>query len=383
MDLLSRTELESLAAVQDEQCVSIYLPTHKAGPDTQQNPLRCKNLVREAEKQLSTVGMSASALQNILTPARELESDPVFWRHQSDGLALFLSAKEFRYYRLPLAFSETVVVATRFYLKPLFPLFFSGGRFFLLTLSQNEVQLFECTQHQIDEVSLATMPTSLDEALKYDEPESQLQFHTGTAGARGRRAAMFHGQGVGIDDNKDRILRFFQQLDTGLHEILHNEHAPLVLAGVDYLLPIYQEANSYRFLINDGVVGNPEGIPAKTLHQQAWALVEPLFQQAQAEARAQFHQLSGTGQASASLKAIVPAAYQGRVDALFTAVGVQQWGMFHPDDHTVALQDEAGPGHEDLLDFAALHTFINGGAVYATPPEQIPADAPLAAVFRY
>lgn len=383
MDLLSRTELESLAAVQDERCVSIYLPTHKAGPDTQQDPLRCKNLLREAEKQLSTVGMRASELKNILTPARDLELDPVFWRHQSDGLALFLSAKEFRYYRLPVAFSETVVVATRFHLKPLFPLFFSGGRFFLLTLSQNEVQLFECTQHQIDEVSLANAPTSLAEALKYDEPESQLQFHTGTAGGRGRRAAMFHGQGVGTDDNKDRILRFFQQLDKGLHEILHNEHAPLVLAGVDYLLPIYQEANSYCFLVNDGVIGNPEGRSLNTLHQQAWAIMQPLFQRTQAEARAEFQQLSGTERASASLKAIVPAAYQGRVDALFAAVGVQQWGTFHPDDHTVTLYDEMGPGHEDLLDFAALHTFINGGAVYATSPEQVPADAPLAAVFRY
>ena len=383
MDLLSRTELKSLAGLQNEACVSLYLPTHQAGPEIQQDPIRLKNLLSEAEKQLSALGIRTPEITHLLAPGRALAMDHVFWRYQSEGLALFLSATEFRYYRLPLAFVETVVVTTRFHLKPLLPLFFSGGRFFLLTLSQNEVQLFECTQHEIDEVSLADMPTSLAEALKYDDPEKQLQFHTGASGGRGRRAAIFHGQGVGIDDNKNNILRFFQQLDAGLNEILHNERAPLVLAGVDYLLPIYREANHYRFLVSEGVTGNPEGASTKDLHQQAWALVQPLFQQTQAETKAQYQQLSGTDRASAALEEIAPAAYQGRVDALFVAVGVQQWGIFHPDDHTVEVHGEAGPGREDLLDFSALHTFLNGGAVYATASDQIPADAPLVAVFRY
>lgn len=383
MDWLSRVELTNLARVQNELCVSIYLPTHRAGSETQQDPIRLKNLLSEAEKQLSALGMRTPEITNILTPAHDLERDHIFWRHQSDGLALLLSAKESHSYRLPLSFSETVVVTRRFHIKPLFPLFFSGGRFFVLTLSQNAVQLFECTEHRIDEVSVADMPTSLAEALKYDDPEKQLQFHTGTPGGRGQRAAMFHGQGVRTDDNKDRVLRFFRQLDTGLHEILRDDRAPLVLAGVEYLFSIYHEANSYRLLVNDGVIGNPEGVPIKELHHQARAIVQPLFQKTQEEAIAQYQQLSATERASASLKIIVPAAYTGRVDSLFVAVGVQQWGTFHPDDHTVDVHEEAQPEDEDLLDFAALHTFMNGGVVYAMPRSHLPGNVTLAALFRY
>lgn len=35
------------------------------------------------------------------------------------------------------------------------------------------------------------------------------------------------------------------------------------------------------------------------------------------------------------------------------------------------------------MDFAALHTLLNGGKVYAVEPENIPQDAALAAVLRY
>jgi hypothetical protein len=35
------------------------------------------------------------------------------------------------------------------------------------------------------------------------------------------------------------------------------------------------------------------------------------------------------------------------------------------------------------MDFAAIHTLLNSGTVYAVEQELVPGDAPLAAVFRY
>ncbi|MFM6517075.1 MAG: hypothetical protein ACKPIC_10825 [Microcystis panniformis] len=40
------------------------------------------------------------------------------------------------------------------------------------------------------------------------------------------------------------MLNFCYAVDTALHETLREEKAPLILAGVDYLLPIYQKANT-------------------------------------------------------------------------------------------------------------------------------------------
>jgi hypothetical protein len=111
--------------------------------------------------------------------------------------------------------------------------------------------------------------------------------------------------------------------------------------------------------------------------------VEPLFEEAKSEVTSRYHQLAESDQASAELAEIVPAAFQGRVDALFVAVGTQRWGSYDPDRNKVVMKDEPTNGAEDLLDFAAVQTLANGGTVYAVSPEEVPGEKPVAAVFRY
>ena len=280
-------------------------------------------------------------------------------------------------------------------MKPLLPLLTNDGRFYILALSQNDVRMFDCTQHRVREIALEDLegvPTSRAEALKFDDPEKQLQYHTGTQGTQmsggpggtaAQRAAIYHGHGVGKDDEKINILRYFQILDRGLQTILHHERAPLVLAGVDYLLPLYREANTYAHLGDEGITGNPEALRGEELHAQAWQLVEPLFRQGQEAATAAYRQYLGTGRASHDIMDIVPAAYYGRVDTLFVATGMQCWGTFDAETQEVQLHQEAEPGHEDLLDVAALHTLSNSGTVYAVKPDEVPDGAAIAAVYRY
>ena len=91
MDLLSGQELEQLIGKPGGPCVSIFLPTHRAGAETRQDPIRLKNLIGEARDLLLAKGLRAAEADVILAPARDLLGDGVFWRHQGDGLAVFLS----------------------------------------------------------------------------------------------------------------------------------------------------------------------------------------------------------------------------------------------------------------------------------------------------
>jgi Bacterial archaeo-eukaryotic release factor family 3 len=170
-----------------------------------------------------------------------------------------------------------------------------------------------------------------------------------------------------------------------LHEKLREQKAPLVLAGVEYLLPLYRQANTYQHLMEEGITGNPEILSAQELHDEAWPIVEADFQKSQQDVLERFHELFGgdTGKATNNLKEIIPAAYYQRVDSLLVAVAQQQWGLFDPSSETVYLHKDKETGDEDLLDFAAAHTLLNGGTVYAVPPEQIPYSTPVAAIFRY
>ncbi len=387
MDILTNNALRTLMTKSDGWYVSIYMSTHRTGREIQQDSIRLKNLLGEAEERLSAVGLGTAKVQELLEPARKLVPDGLFWQHQSDGLAIFLSSDGLHDYRLPLDFESMVVVGDRFHVKPLLPLVSGDGRFYILALSQQKVRLLQGTRFKVSEIELEKVPAGLAQALRYEDAQKTIQFHTSTTtpGGRGERPAVFHGQGTAsAEEQKEHILRYFRQVDEGLHEILAETRIPLVLAGVDYLLPLYREANTYPHLVDDGIEGNPEQLRAEELHARAWSIVEPIFLAAQEEAAARYRQLAGSGseQASDDLTKVVPAAYVGRVEELFIARGAQRWGAFDPETHEVQVHDDAAPG-EDLLDFAAVHTFLNQGAVYATEPEQVPSETSLAAVFRY
>ena len=126
-------------------------------------------------------------------------------------------------------------------------------------------------------------------------------------------------------------------------------------------------------------------LSADELHKSAWDILGPLFQAEKEEAVADYQQL--TGQASErvtdTLEKILPAAYQGRVEALFVAAGVQQWGVFDPVTNEIELHDQIESGDDLLLDLAAVQTYLKGGIVYAVEPEKVPGGTYAAAVLRY
>jgi hypothetical protein len=396
MDLFTRQSLLTLAAEREGPCVSLYLPTERRGPDTQQGPIRLKNLLGQVEAELAALGQRTPAIQQLLAPAQALVNNNLFWQSQSDGLALLLAPDMMESYRLPLPFDETVLVNDRFYLKPLLAMLSSDDTFYLLTLRQGGVRLLQGTRFSLAEIELGEdVPTSLAEALKYDDFETTLRFHiasrpsTGSSrGAPDRGAAMYHGQGGAADEAniKEQIIRFFRALDNGVRDLLTtSQQPPLVLAGIDSLRGLYRQVNQYNALVDEEVVNDPEALTTQELHHRAWTIVEPLFTQARQDALDVYHHLAGSGDARAAqtIEAIAPAAYFQRVDTLLMPRTTMQWGAFDAEANQVELHPDRQPGDQDLIDFAAIHTLLNGGAVYLIDPPDLPAGAQLAAIFRY
>jgi hypothetical protein len=393
MDLLTKGDLQALLIKPQAHCVSIFMPTHRGG--SEEDPIRWRVHLGEAEERLIAAGLRAPEAKKFLAPARQLLDSANFWKNQSDGLACFLATahptlseeerdkgESFRrLYRLPLAFPDLVVVGNRFQVTPLLPLFSIGGRFFVLALSQNVVRLLQGTAHRVSEVNLRGVPRSLSEALLTHDRDEPLTFH-GRPTSGGTWGAIFSGQGVGIDTKKDDLLLYFQKIDRGLHAVLHEERAPLVLAAVDYLQPIYRQANTYAHLVEKGIEGNPDRLSGQELHSRAWALVQPVFEQAQKNALAQYHQLAGTGHTAGAVAEVVPAAFAGKVDTLWVAANRQCWGRFDPDARQVEEHAQPQPGDEDLLNLAAVSVLGHGRTVYAVEPAQVPDDGLMAALLH-
>jgi hypothetical protein len=394
MMLFSDDELRVLINNSQCPCVSLYMPTAKAGPEIRENPIRFKNLIREAEERLDGIGLRHTKAVDFLQPARELDTTD-FWENQNRGLAIFISPQMFRYYCLPMAFPQLAVVTGQpsegrcgFHVKPLLHLLNGDGKFYLLALSQKNVRFFEGTGYSLKEVEVKNMPESMERALLEDDIQKGVQHRIATPRGGTVNPAQHPGDfhGLGSPDRDKRqgdILEFCHIVDRAVHEKIHGETAPLVLAGVEYLFPIYQEANTYTAFVDSGITGNPEFMKAEELHDRAWAIVEPLFGKNQRSAMGVYQQLAGTGKTSSDIKEVVLASYCHRVDCLFVPVDRQVWGRFDADAMDVDVHLQEDLDDEDLLNLATVQTFINGGRVYTVGSQEMPGGVPVAAVFRY
>jgi hypothetical protein len=198
---------------------------------------------------------------------------------------------------------------------------------------------------------------------------------------------MFHSSGDEAQDRKkDDMRRFFQQIDRALmKEVLAESQLPLVLACVDYLKPIYADANSYRNLLSEGVSGNPDEAQEKQLGAQAWEVVERYYQDKRQEDSTRFGNQIGAGLSSTDLEEIVLASIEGRIETVWLSQQEQLWGRMNANDGLVSVEvhAEKSAEDEDLLDLVAVKTLLTSGRIYAVDPAGIPGRAQMAAILRY
>jgi hypothetical protein len=381
--LPDRNQLQQLSQL-THPCVSMYLPTHMAGADTRENAIRFKNRLQDAERQLQALGYDEDSAKDFLQAAYARVEDNDYWQHRQHGLAVFVSPEGMFEYDLPGNPEALTVVAPHVHVKPLIPYFTLDARFFVLAASLNCVRLFEASRYYISEVALPDdTPTSLAEALKFDDPETSLDHYTVSAGGD----AVFQGQGAGKDERNTDILRFFQALDNGVRQLLEPQGAriPLVFAGDKGIFPIYQDANHYQGLFADAVTGNPDEHDVKTLHQHAWQVLEPHLNKAFDDAKAQYLQKVGNDAEHASdvLRDVLPAAFDSRIETLFVAQDKHIWGHYDHDQRRADVHDDPQPGDSDLLDVTALQTLLTGGEVHVASQQHLPEQHLVAAVYRF
>lgn len=358
--------------------VSMLAPTIRSGKERRQNEIRLKNLISEAETKLLRMGDVAAA--ELLAPARDILGDSDALRHPQDGVAIYLAPEFSLIETVPFELPERIDIGRRFHITPLLPAILDDTGFHLLVVSSNEVRLFAGNRFKLLEETPDTLPTDLRSALRIDEFVSSLQQHSLSGGDGG---AMFHGQGGSDPDvrKRDELLEYFYRLDKAVDEFLTPESGPLVFAGVDYLFPLYRQANSVEQLFGEPLTGNFDGVDAEELHRQVWPLLEPHFSERDREPLTEFGMLRHQNLASDDLQEIIRAARSGRAENLFIGEGAAVPGRIDVSSGQVHC-GEFDDG-EDLINYAALHVLRTGGEVRLISEDELPTDSPCAAIFRY
>lgn len=385
MPILKKEQFEKLARFNSNPCVSIFIPTDRAGKDVlnEKDRINLKSQWKKAVETLKKRGFEQEKIDAIGKPLDDLlTADNNFWRQQSDGLAIFAADGFFEKFTLPVTFEAFVYVSDHFYLKPLIPMFNDDGRFYLLALQLDRVQLYEATRYTIGEVEVSDLtPDRLEDRVGYDYEEKNQQHQTQNSNTGN---TTFQGHGAAQRDDRNEILRFFRAVDKGLQKVLNNENVPLVVACQDSYFSIYKDASTYNHLYPESVKGNPSDYENMlSLHSGALQVLDKHFSAERVEKRKQYQEL-GPKRTSSAVSEIIPAIYEGKVDTLFVQNREDIWGNYNEKMADVDLQDSPDRTNISLMNLAAVKVLEQGGKVYLTEDEFMPEkSSKMNAIFRY
>lgn len=276
INLPDKGELEELQAFNEQHCLSVYVPLLDPNDTSNSSRIELKNLLREAKKALLTAGVSTVNIEKTLAPARDLLKNRELWPPHHASLALFMHPKLFRYYHIPTHDTPCLLtVETGFNLEPLLKITEEDRQYFVLALSHKNVRLYEGNRYHLKQLHLKNFPTDMKQALNIDEYPDWLETHSVALAGGGKKGSEgIHGQYNIHQTDKDMLLEFFRLIDHSLHVILRDTKKPLLIIGVEYLLPIYRQANTSPYLVKGGVTGSFEKLGLKTIHDKTWTYLE-------------------------------------------------------------------------------------------------------------
>lgn len=378
---LRTPELKGIASSRSP-CITILVPVENLPRENRRGPGRLKRAVQEATQILAEKGVGPADIANLLggieTIGAGLEIEP-----EHLGLVILRSPDVSRHFLTHEPLQESVRVGEHFYIKPLLSLREADRNFFILALSQKNIRFFRCDRHDAQEVPLPkSVPKSLEEAMQTRQPDHMLDNRSTAGPSAGSMKGVMFGTSTDRDAKDEYLWHFFRSVDKGVYQILKDQQVPLVVAGVEYEVSIYRQVNSYQHLVEDAVYGAPDGMKDEELHKRAFEAVQKAFDKQKESTLAEFERL-GTLRASTDLREIVKAAFDGRVNELFLARGIERPGVFIERTRKVQLHTQPKPDHVDLINLAAVHTLRNGGQAFLLRPERMPHRKEMAAFLRY
>jgi hypothetical protein len=376
--------LKPLLGDHGKPCLSLYLPTFRSFPDSQQNQVKYRNALKELKAKLEQkedVGDYAS----LLGPFERLADDAAFWAHPQDGLAVFGAPGFFHVEKVQRPVQEVVVVNDHLYLKPLVRVFQSEDTYQILALDRKEIRLYQGNRYVLDEVVMApSVPRTIEEALGPNVHQQGVERQaTFGAGKGGQSATAHHGHGSKKDEVGVDIERFFRVVDRAICEA-HSKPSelPLILAALPEYHSHFREISHNPYLLEDAIQKNADSMTCDQLRDEAWKLMEPRYHARLREILDMFHAQKARALATDDLTHAVEFATDGRVGTLILEADRRIPGHIEGRmPRRAVVRDDPAAG--DILDDLAERVLKTGGQVIVAPLGSMPTDTGLAAIFRY
>ncbi len=361
---MNRREVHLLRQIKGYPCITITLPTHRTSPDNRQDPIRLKNLVKQAAERLLGE-FSKREVEPLLIRMDQIAND-IDYPHTLDGLAIFVNRDFGRAVYLPFTLKERVVIDESFFTRDLVFALNRTPRYWTLALSEKPTRLFDCTRDDFVEIQEGGFP----------------MIHEGPGGEQ----PLPGGEGINKSAYRDeRHRQFFRQIDAALKPFLAGDSLPLAVVGVDRFLAFFNEVTSHKAAIVTTVTGSHDKTPPHELARLVWPLVQANLAEQRRQVHAELDKAVGERKVASTAGEVWRYAREGRGRLL----------LVEEDFHFPARVDESGmritpaedataPGViDDAVDEIIETVLDKQGRVVFVDNGSLPAHQRIALILRY
>lgn len=388
IDIPTLAEFKALAAIKDDACVSLYVPTEPSRERERQNRIALVDLAKAALQQLKEAGIDKRLIALIeeqfghlagthkndhdddkIRKLQNRNPDPIdeFWKFQGHCLAVLATPRMLRTFRLPYRAKPMAEVADRFHLVPLICTMTSPQDIFVLALAEKGVRLLRV---------FANLPPV--RVPVPDLPED--------AEAVARRASIrernWKGHLQGSEAAKILLHKFARSVDHALHGLFAGRSAPLALAADEPLASIFRSVNTYPGLIDEAIAGNPNLMTDAQLEDAALPMLDRLYRSELKAIIARFDELRprrATTDVSYAAHAVTAAA----IEELLIDLDAVVPGIVSEFDGSVIYSASDDAEVYSVVDEIARRALFTGARVLGARRDDLPGRAPLVAVLRY
>jgi len=306
--------------------VTITLPTHRTSPENKQDPIRLKNLVKDARERLAGE-FSKRELNGIDSNLQKAE-DAVNHNINKEGLILFVNEDLVEVARVPFTIEENVYVDDNFATRHIVRAIHSSEHYYILTLSQQKARLYEAFNKSVNEITDFGFP--MDNQLYTTD---KLQKSMG-----------------GKED--DLIREFFNRVDKNFQEVYRKEPHEVFICAVERNHQFYQDVTDNKSIVLGGLNRNADNATLAELSQWCWPEVSEILKKRRHEVLGELARAESANKVKTDMNDMWRASGEGRCDTLIVEKNFFQPAIVSEDRNSIKLADDAkAPGvYDDIID---------------------------------
>ena len=341
--------LQQLGAEKNNPCVSISLNTHRTRPNTEQDKILLKNLLKEAHDRVSKEYDKKSVgalLKKISTVKDEIDINT-----NLDSLHIFLSNDTQEIVKSPWEASKNRVnISSQFAIRPLIKAYNRSEPYLIMVLSQNKVTLYEAVNDGV-----------LQEIKNEDFPVTQ------------NIPATLYPEKLGDAKYVDDLTRnFFNRIDKFLVKVHQatDLHCVVVTTEDNFskLMQVADRPNVYHGYVS---VNSHKHAPHQIV-KETWKFIEKLQSKRRGEGIEEVKKAISQGNVLTDLHEIYRAAVNGRADLLVVHQDFRQPVMMKDGDNFDLVDDASTPGAiDDITSKIAWEVISKKGRVIFTEQEEL------------